>query len=135
MDFRLRPGWMQRFHYYNGIVSSDVLSFCMYIHILCISAGNVVAAVRVDKFADIEHLPGMEEKIATVLSAAQVMDLVFGQTAIAPDGQQDSFVITAVLDAVGSGADFKHLRWPPFRQTDHQLEINSKGKCSAAWTP
>ena len=82
----------------------------MYIHILCISAGEVVAAVRIDKFAYIEHLPGMEEEIAPVLSAAQVMDLVLGQTAIAPDGQQDSFVVAAVLDAVGGGAEFKHLR-------------------------
>ena len=107
----------------------------MYIHILCISAGKVIAAVRVDEFADIEHLPGMEEEIAPVLSAAQVMDLVLSQAAIAPDGQQDSLMVAAVLDAVGGGAEFKHLRWPPFRQANQQLEINSKGKCSAAWTP
>lgn len=94
----------------------------MYIHILCISAGEVVAAVRVDKFADIEHLPGMEEEIASVLSAAQVMDLVFGQAAIAPDGQQDSFMVTAVLDAVGDSTEFKHLWRPPFRQADHQWQ-------------
>lgn len=91
--------------------------------------------MRVDKFANIEHLPGMEEEIAPALSAAQVMDLVLDQAAIASDGQQDSLMVAAVLDVVGSGADFKHLRWPPFRQTNHQLEINSKGKCSAAWTP
>lgn len=91
--------------------------------------------MRIDKFADIKYLPGMEEEIASVLSAAQVMDLVFGQAAIAPDGQQDSLMVAAVLDAVGGGAEFKHLRWPPFRQTDHHLEINSKGKFSAAWTP
>ena len=59
----------------------------MYIHILCISAGKVIAAVRIDKFADIEHLPGVEEEIAPVLSAAQVMDLVLSQAAIAPNGQ------------------------------------------------
>ena len=62
-NFWLRPCWMLRFYYHSGIVSSDVLSFCMYIHILCISAGEVVAAV---------------------------------------------------LDAVGGGTEFKHLRLPPF---------------------
>ena len=94
---------------HSGIVSCGVLSFCMYIHILCISTGEVVAAVRVDKFADIEYLSGMEEEIASVLSAAQVMDLVFGQAAIAPDGQQDSLMVAAVLDAVGGSTEFKHL--------------------------
>lgn len=73
-----------------------------------------MAAVRVDKFADIEHLSGMEEEIASVLGAAQVMNLVFGQAAIAPDGQQDSFMVAAVLDAVGCSTEFKHLRRPPF---------------------
>lgn len=91
--------------------------------------------MRVDKFADIKHLPGMEEEIAPALSAAQVMDLVLDQAAIASDGQQDSLMVAAVLDAVGDSTEFKHLRWPPFRQANHHLEINSKGKCSAAWTP
>lgn len=75
--------------------------------------------MRVDKFTDIEHLPGMEENIGPVFGAAQVMDLVLGQAAIAPNGQQDSFMVAAVLDAVGGSAEFKHLRWPPFRQANH----------------